>query len=558
MRIRTISVALGLSAAVVLTLLFVGPGQDTARGTGTGPFGDGSDGPMTFSSSAQFDPPADAVVDSGSNGGTALTVSGVTGTFVAGDRILIHQTRGIGAGTWELNSVQSYALGNIVTATALASSYTTSGADAAQVLVVPEYTNVTVNNAVTLSSKPWNGATGGILAFLANDTVTVTGTITASEKGYRGGAPTSTLSFQGEGTGGAGTPARDANGNGGGGGENFDANNHPGGGGGGHATAGTAGSLSSNGQGIAGSGGDAAGSVDLTTMVFGGGGGARGVNPGSPDAGDGGGIVLIYGLTITVSGSISTNGQDLSGGGNGHGGGAGGAILIKGQTITLGGSLFTATGGAGGTSQDANNGAGGPGADGLIRVEYCGAVPTGGTADPPASLAAISCDSKPIENVLTITNVYQNPLPKSCFDVMDSGQTFLFSVCDNDFQGTPNFAPPCDAACSDEDPALGSIRVTVDPGIYHVEVSKVPLNITADTTKGVCSGGPACELTFTSTSFAKNQTTGITGAAKPWFPWDVAGPNDSWPPDGIVDLTNDIFGVIQHYCPVASDPCAKP
>ena len=43
---------------------------------------------------------------------------------------------------------------------------------------------------------------------------------------------------------------------------------------------------------------------------------------------------------------------------------------------------------------------------------------------------------------IRITNTYQNPLPKTCFDVMDSDQVFLFSVCDNDFQGTPNFAPP--------------------------------------------------------------------------------------------------------------------
>ena len=41
------------------------------------------------------------------------------------------------------------------------------------------------------------------------------------------------------------------------------------------------------------------------------------------------------------------------------------------------------------------------------------------------------------------------------------------------------------------------------------------------------------------------------------YPWDVHGPNQSADLDGIVDLPNDILGVIQHFCPNAADPCAK-
>ncbi len=153
---------------------------------------------------------------------------------------------------------------------------------------------------------------------------------------------------------------------------------------------------------------------------------------------------------------------------------------------------------------------------------------------------------------INIANVFQDPLPKTCFDVMDDTQTPLFTVCDNDFQdGFPVSHAACDDGndniCNDEEPAEGSVTVSVSQAIYNIELGKTPLNITADATKGVCSGGPTCELTFTSTS-----------GAKPWFPWDVAGPNESWPPDGVVDLPNDILGVIQHFCPTASDPCAKP
>ena len=160
----------------------------------------------------------------------------------------------------------------------------------------------------------------------------------------------------------------------------------------------------------------------------------------------------------------------------------------------------------------------------------------------------VNCETPTSE--IHITNVFQDPLPKTCFDVMDSGQTFLFSVCDNDFQGAPESHAACDdgidTICNDEDPTEGIVTITLDNGTYHVEVGKTPLNITADTTKGECSG-VKCALTFTNTS-----------GARPWNPWDVAGAGGSWPPDGVIDLPNDILGVILHFCPVASDPCAKP
>ena len=42
-----------------------------------------------------------------------------------------------------------------------------------------------------------------------------------------------------------------------------------------------------------------------------------------------------------------------------------------------------------------------------------------------------------------------------------------------------------------------------------------------------------------------------------YYPWDVHGPGQSADLDGIVDLPNDILGVIQHFCPLPTDPCAK-
>ena len=42
-----------------------------------------------------------------------------------------------------------------------------------------------------------------------------------------------------------------------------------------------------------------------------------------------------------------------------------------------------------------------------------------------------------------------------------------------------------------------------------------------------------------------------------YYPWDVHGPGQAVDLDGIVDLPNDILGVIQHFCPLITMPCAK-
>ena len=350
-------------------------------------FGDGSDGAITFSSNTQFNPPADAAVNSGPMGSTTLTVSGLTGVFQPGQAIMIHQTRGTGAGDWELNTVQTYALGNIVTVDALSHTYSTSGANAAQVLVVPEYTNVTVDPGVTVSAKPWDGAKGGILAFLANGTLTPSGTLSANGSGYRGGAgiPSSSCGQQGEGIPGIGVNCSSANGNGGGAGGDYQ---NTSGGGGGNGTAGSDGNSGPS----SGVGGGTAGSTDLTNMVFGGGGGGTGNGAGPPapvcSGGSGGGILTLFAANVVSTGSLTADGNNGDGScGSGAGGGAGGSILVRSQTLTLGSSSFTATGGAGGPD-DLH--VGGPGGKGRIRVEYCTTI-SGGIADPPASIAQISC-----------------------------------------------------------------------------------------------------------------------------------------------------------------------
>lgn len=348
-------------------------------------FGDGSDGVLTVSTTTT-DSPIDSSC-SGTSGSTSLTATNAS--FAAGQKILIHQSRGTGAGNWEVNQISSYSTGTITTVHPLANTYADSGASQAQVLVLKEYTGVNVSS--TLTAKAWDGDVGGILAFMCSGKVDVSGTITASEKGYRGGAKAGgdpVNAYQGESAIGAGTNTTSANGSGGGGGKKTYGDSSPGGGGGGgHATSGSNGTDPSGSD--YGYGGTTDGGATLTDMVFGagGGGGAFKLGQGNTeDGGDGGGIVAIFAGDIEVTGSISANGQTPANAtgpaeASGAGGGAGGSVFIKAKSATLGTSLVTATKGNGATTP-VSGGNGGNGGSGRVRIETCS---LSGTTNPSAS-----------------------------------------------------------------------------------------------------------------------------------------------------------------------------
>lgn len=340
-------------------------------------FGDGSDGAATLSGT---DAPIDSSC-SGTSGSTSL--SATNGSFAAGQIILIHQSRGSTAGNWEINQIGAYSAGTITTSLPLANTYTDSGADQAQVLVLKQYTSVTVSG--TFSAKAWDGNVGGILGFLASGKVTVTGKIEAGDLGAGEGYSTVNQGFmgattqggQGEGTVGTRNSVNGAaNGSGGGGG----AGAQGGGAGGGNATAGTNGAVGSGTAG--GTGGLSSGSSDLTTMTFGGGGGRGGAASG--EGGYGGGIIIIYADQIDCSaGTIEAQGSDGQVGaspGAGGGGGAGGSIFIKTKNGTIGTNKIIAKGGNGGAG--GGGGAGGAGSDGRIRIEACS---LSGSSNPSAS-----------------------------------------------------------------------------------------------------------------------------------------------------------------------------
>ena len=339
--------------------------------TVSGYFGDASNGTLTISGNT-----TDAPIDSACTGTIATTsLSATNASFASGQIILIHQSQGTNAGTWQRNTISSYTAGTITTVDALNATYTTG----AQVLVMKQYDNVTIDAGVTYTAKAWNGTVGGILAFIASGTVTVTGTISANGGnassgtgatggGFRGGnggtSAGSSTGFAGEGISGTGGAQTAANGNGGGGGNTAGAGNAAGAGGG-NGTAGSNGQSTSSQTG--GTGGAVAGTTDLTTMVFGGGGGGgAGAGPIPGGGGSGGGIVFLTGTTMTITGSVTASGgTGYQGGASEDGGsGAGGSVLLKAQTATLGTALITASGGVAGVGE------GGDGGAGRVHLDY--------------------------------------------------------------------------------------------------------------------------------------------------------------------------------------------
>ncbi len=345
-----------------------------------------------------------------------LTVGSPTG-FIAGMKVVILQNTGAvmaqnddsnfgslidikSVGAYEINQIDSVSGSTIFLKYKLKNAYIFDKATV-QLISFPSYGSVTVVD--TLKATPWNGSTGGVLAFEAN-TLTLNAPVTASALGFRGGGvpnpytnctggPFSSsggfvypLSSQdggqkGEGvaptlTGGESGRGRQTNGGGGG-------NNHNSGGGGG-------GNIGGGGQGgendesrYFGCHGKNPGLGGFGLPVFanraymgGGGGAGHDNNQVATKGGNGGGLILIR--TVALNGNsqrIVANGENtLRSTGDGAGaGGGGGTIAVEAGQVN-GNILLEAMGGKGGdageptSGKDRCQGPGGGGGGGGIFV----------------------------------------------------------------------------------------------------------------------------------------------------------------------------------------------
>lgn len=287
------------------------------------------------------------------------------------------------AGNYEFSTVKTVSAGYVVLENKLLKTFSVSGS--LQLVRVPSYVNVTVT--ATLTSTPWNGQIGGILAFFASGTVTLNANMDASGKGFRGGMASSNyyLAFfssyafnyntgrggeKGEGISilpGTLTAGRGASSNGGGGGNDI----NTGGGGGGNAGGGGHGGNNFFAPALLwGEGGKALSSaINIDRIFLGGGGGGGHQNNSEGSAGeDGGGIIFVSANAIIGNNNqIRSNGNSVTtaAGIDGAGGGGGGGTIILDVSSFTGNLQVNVNGGKGGDQfyvpQCHGNGGGGGG-----------------------------------------------------------------------------------------------------------------------------------------------------------------------------------------------------
>ncbi len=363
--------------------------------------GDGRDGELTVSAGTVT---LDVIRTSLSAtlGSANVSVGGSAG-FEAGQTVLLHQSRGVGAGAWQLTVVEAVGPASLTLADAAGATFVSSGDSRAQVLVVPQFSAITVAANATLTAPAWDGVTGGILALACQGTAQIAGTVTMSGRGYRGFGHEGQCSYRnqtglrGEGHAGPGNTQSTAN-NGSGGGGGQGTQDAAGGAGGGHGSAGSAGGACS--AHVGGAAGAAVGDPALTSVFFGGAGGEGGSDEdgGYPgNGGHGGGIVLVWAGAVAVTGAIVSDGTAGGGGSNcscgsgsgmgDGGGGAGGTIALLGPGVSVTGQLSAQGGPAGSGCQTC--GAGGAGAVGRVAVTDGAAV---GVSTPAAAAAGALAD----------------------------------------------------------------------------------------------------------------------------------------------------------------------
>ncbi|MBP6185092.1 MAG: gliding motility-associated C-terminal domain-containing protein [Saprospiraceae bacterium] len=326
-----------------------------------------------------------------------------TGTlFKPGEKVIIYQAKGAtadiannasfgdltqlgNAGLFEFNRIRSIQGNTVTLFFEMLHNYDLDGL--VQMVSVPELGDVKVCN---LTCKPWDGATGGILAF-DGGVVEMFGNIDVAGKGFKGGEHTAFLSnFEKSYTNYTGQNADDGGMkgesiairpspfdwcrgkwiSGGGGGNNHNAG---GGGGGGAGSGGFGGTHNAYSQATRGIGGIGVSNPDR--MLFGGGGGSgHDNNDWGTGGGNGGGLVFMQvdQLQSTNPMTLQVNGADggLAGIDGAGGGGGGGSIWLRSNFISPGIKL-SAGGGTGGNNNSAPNfaecvGTGGGGGGGMI------------------------------------------------------------------------------------------------------------------------------------------------------------------------------------------------
>ena len=344
-------------------------------------YGSGRDGALVLDATIPEKVlPRVAVTVQGEAGSETVTV-GDGSALEPGLLVLLHQSRQAPdaeppVGSWALRVVLAVDGETVTLDEPLEAPFRTTedGSAVAQLVEVPQYTRVVVSSGSTLRARPWDGSTGGILAFTATEGVEVAegGTITVDAAGYRAGGG---RNQRGEGqSGGPLAGGSGPNGVGGGvvsysfgwGGVTYL------GGGGGHDAPGSSKEVAIGSSRYVAPGGQAYPPVG-GRLWFGGGGAGSGSTfaDQSYPGGSGGGILWMATPMLQVGGTVTARG-DAAANAN-AGSGAGGTIWIRTEgDLALGADQVDAMGGTGGA------------AGGFGRVVVEGADSVSGRSRPPA------------------------------------------------------------------------------------------------------------------------------------------------------------------------------
>lgn len=174
----------------------------------------GKDGNKTITTAAVIVNEYTILTADAAAGNTTITVAAnalnpnnrFSGPLAPGDLVMIIQMQGASidaapddatygavtnlnnCGKHELREVKSVTGSTQINFTCgLQNSYTAAGN--VQVVRVPRFNTLTINNGADITSTPWGAGTGGVIAIevLGNTTINATGKITATGKGFRGG-----------------------------------------------------------------------------------------------------------------------------------------------------------------------------------------------------------------------------------------------------------------------------------------------------------------------------------------------------------------------------------
>jgi hypothetical protein len=360
--------------------------------------GTGRDGVLTVTEPGKVVNRYAQVTRSLAPGDSVVAVSAAE-EFAAGDLVMVLQTAGIlpelrqgsaslitlrgdSVGQWELARIGAVDGQSLKLTAPLLHSFSAAGA---QVIRVPEYTDVRVLSGASLVAAPWDGKAGGVLAFLASGTIHNGGALEASGAGFQGGradlAPMSAagcmaLPVGGRPDAGRGegisavelavvAPGLERPTNGGGGGL---CPASGGGGGGNGAPGGRGGDALTYGDPAAELGGQ--GGVGLVYsmldhLTLGGGGGQGYAVESYAQAGAGGGAIFIRGYRLIGGGTVSADGAagDNSTYGGAGGGGSGGSVYLRIADL-LEDNFVSVQGGAGGNAIPGGLAYAGPGGGG--------------------------------------------------------------------------------------------------------------------------------------------------------------------------------------------------